>query len=70
MSDWFWDMTGAICGAHMTYAPGQLAKEGAFSNPARLVEDQGLDPDIYNSVWAHAGWWDKEYVRRGLRCNR
>lgn len=60
----FWRWTGLFGKGHITYAPGQLAAEGPFTNPARMTEDMsGEDADFYASVWAHAGWFDKEYAR-------
>lgn len=57
---WFWRITGAVGRGHITYAPGRLAQEGPFTNPARMVE--GLAIDEYGQsevgVWTYAGWWD------------
>lgn len=69
---WLWRM-GGITRRRTTWAPGRLVMEGPFSNPARMIEDLFMgNPDpygdwdesrFYASVWAHAGWWDKEYAR-------
>jgi hypothetical protein len=68
----FWKMSGLFTGGHTTYAPGQLVKEGPFTNPARMIEDiMGNDPgpelldgrsesEFWAAVWAHAGWWDQK----------
>lgn len=68
---WFWQRTALFGHGHITYAPGQLVKEGPFTNPARMIEDimgHNPTPDRYDGrsdsdfnadVWKHAGWWDK-----------
>lgn len=34
-----WRWTGLFGNGHTTYRPGQLAAEGPFTNPARMIED-------------------------------
>jgi hypothetical protein len=67
----FWRWTGLFGDGHVTYAPGRLAAEGPFTNPARMIEDvMGHDPahtlldgrsesEFFADVWAIAGWWDR-----------
>ncbi len=63
-------------GGHSTYGHGAFVKEGPFGNPARMIEDlMGADPtpgyvmtghsevEVTASIWACAGWFDKEYKR-------
>ena len=68
----FWHMTGLAGRGYVTYAPGVLAAEGPFGNPARMIEDimggstdrseffnnSDCVSDFIARVWAHAGWWD------------
>lgn len=70
---WFWQMTALLDGGHRAYAPGQLEKEGPFTNPARMIEDiMGANPTKGDGrwdsrsdsgqqadIWALAGWWDR-----------
>jgi hypothetical protein len=70
---WFWKVTALLNGGHVSYrSPQQLAKEGPFTNPARMVEDiMGANPtkgdgrfdgrsdsDQQANIWRLAGWWD------------
>lgn len=60
----WWHIRGMM-GARTTWAPGQMFKEGRFTNPARMCEDLGAKDangslgEFFGRIWTHVGWWDK-----------